>query len=66
MILSRLKGDRTAMFEYVTWAWIEEKRKDEWRKANGKPGRVLSWQLLFGPASPIFAEWQVVRSRRRR
>jgi len=62
MLRSQFDGDADAMADFVRWAWLREKDREEWRRENGRPGGRLGWRLLFSGA--ILTDYRLDKARR--
>jgi len=47
MLRSSFGDDRSAFLDYLRWTWGRERETEKWRRDNGKPGGVMSWQRVF-------------------
>jgi len=41
-------GEPQRLYAFVRWVWTREREREEWRRANNREGRRVSWQLQFG------------------
>lgn len=55
-------GELPALVDYVKWVWRDENRREQWRRKNGHPGKVLGWRLVFGPHKVV--EYRIEQRRR--
>lgn len=40
-------GSGEAMADFVAWTWVREKKREEWRRSNGRSGQRIGWRLQF-------------------
>lgn len=58
-------GDSPQRFyEFMRWTWARERSREEWRRANLRDTRRISWQLQFGPHLRTDYEMHLLRSKR--
>lgn len=63
MLRDDFGGDPRRLYEFVRWTWSREKAREEWRRANGRETRRISWQLQFGPHLRTDYEMHLLRKK---
>lgn len=47
MLKKEFDDDVLKMAEFVRWVWSEERKKEKWRRSNGRETRRIGWRLQF-------------------
>lgn len=63
MLRDHFGGDPDAMYAFVKWVWLREREREEWRRANGRDGKRISWSLQFSNA--LLTDYRLSLQRRR-
>lgn len=51
MLEKQFGGDRQEMAVFMAWLWTREKSTEQWRRDNGKDGKVIDWRFQFSPSA---------------
>ena len=47
LLEQEFKGDMEEALRWMRWLWARELDHEEWRRANGRTGRRLTWRQVF-------------------
>jgi hypothetical protein len=62
MVEQHFDQDPGKAIEFMRWAWDREREREEWRRANGRSGRRIGWQLQF--SGSLITDWKLDIARR--
>lgn len=64
MVAEHFDGDVQRAVVFMRWVWNDERRKEEWRRANKRNGRRITWQGQF-VRDYLITDWRasVMRAR---
>lgn len=61
MLYTHFGGNQGEFAQMMRWVWMREKDREEWRRAQKKPGGRVGWKLMFGGA--LLTDWRVEKLR---
>lgn len=63
MVKRHFDGDMERAITFMRWVWTREQKNEEWRRANNRDGRRISWQNQFSHDF-LITDWRAAGMRR--
>lgn len=63
MVQKHFDGDIDRAITFMRWVWTREQEREQWRRANGKGGRRITWQNQF-VHDHLISDWRAAAMRR--